>query len=145
MIYTPIIMSVSVAQSHQASVPRKEVCRESPLQKRGWTRSIFLGREELKAVDGINVIELRRNMRAADDHEATVEDADGGRVPAALQKVQSLQIFEERAAFAYTRDTRLEDADSLVSSRVYGRVSREDARVAPDADLQCCYISIASQ
>ena len=116
-------------------LPGEQVGGETPLQERRRARLVLLGREELEAESRVGVKERSIFVHAADDEKTAVEDTDGGRVPPGLEKMESCRIFEESAAVAGRRSTRLEDAESLraVEDR---RVSWEAVRVASEADLR---------
>ena len=81
-------------------LPGEQIGRETPLQERRRTRLVLLRREELEAVCRMEIVEVLIDVRAADNEEAAIEDSDGRWVPAALQQMQRLRVFEKRATIA---------------------------------------------
>ena len=118
----------------RAYLPGEQVGGETPLQERGWTRLVLLGREELKAESRVGVEERSIFVHAADDEQAAVEDANRRRVPALGYEVQILRIFKERAAVAGGRGAWFKKTESLVS-RLNIWDPRKVARVAANTDL----------
>ena len=120
---------------------REQIRGKTPLQERRWAHRRFLGWEELEAILGVDVVEVGVDVRAADDHQAAVEDADRARVPAVGEQVQRRRVLEERAARARRRRARLEDPDRLVA-RLDGRVACESSWVAADAGLGAARVNL---
>lgn len=115
-------------------LPGEEVCWQTSLQKLGWPGRAVLRWEELEAKRRIDVVERGILMHATDDHQTTVEDSDGGRVPPPLQEVQIGGVLEDSTSLPSSGNAWLEDTNCL-STELDGRVSGETIGVTTHTDL----------